>query len=268
MDTKLRNQAAGVVFRRLQSADELLRYLRLRAEVYLNSRLKVFCKDDDTCIDVDSFDGCSSHFGLFLQNHGCETMIGGIRVFEGQVTRAQRQLEELSCDYPSVAAVVGSVPQVQFPCLQYWPQRQLVSEFLEQRRKSGEVVVEPSRLVLAPQFRSIRLAAAIVESAIAHYFFSSYAIDRAILSLAASQELFYRRYGFVRVPGTAVCVPRVGSPQTAILTGTPEALPTLHAVRIRQMAQELEATAMIRFAVPSRFAEQQDVSICKAEVAA
>ncbi len=268
METNETIETAVAVFRRLESADELLRYLRLRAEVYLSSRLKVFCKDDDTCIDVDSFDGCSSHFGLFLQNHGCETMIGGIRVFEGQVTRAQRQLVELSCDYPSIAAAIESAPQVPFPCLQYWPQRQLVSEFLKQRRVEGEVIVEPSRLVLAPLFRSLRLAAAIVEAAIARYFLSVHAVDRAILSFAASQEPFYRRYGFDRVPGTEICIPRVGLPPTVILTGTPGAIPPLHAFRIRKMAEELDATGAIRFAVPPSLVARQQILTDTTEVAA
>ncbi|MEM9527403.1 MAG: hypothetical protein AAGA31_12385, partial [Bacteroidota bacterium] len=67
------------LFRELTSREELLKYFKLRYEVYQRSHVKRFLSEKAKKVDYDPCDLQSTHFGLFIQQDKRWELIGGVR---------------------------------------------------------------------------------------------------------------------------------------------------------------------------------------------
>ncbi len=235
------------VFREITTPDELLAAFRLRYEVYRDSRLKGFCAENDEGIDVDPWDARARHFGLFPLIGSSRGLLGYIRVVESCETPAAASMQTLAHEYQEIAQSVATDICLPFPQLTYSGEARVVTAMIEKELKRGSSIVEPARLVLATNLRSIKAAMFIVECAVARYFLSSRTADIAILTCASSQKKAYQRYGFDNIPGTTDCFWEKPGVKGSALMATPGSVPEKLRPRLRAMAREFDTTGRITF---------------------
>lgn len=235
------------VFREVQTHNELLELLRLRYAVYRDCRLEGFCPENKHGLDIDAYDARSRHFGLYSVNgNNAQELIGGIRVVEQSQTSAKRHLQLLASYYPIIRDALAKPIREQFPLLTYdSEEKEAVRRAITGFTRNGERIVEPGRLLLRPQHRSLVMAKRIVESAIIVYFLSAQSVDRAVLSCASTQRCFYRRYGFDLVDGTSgFYCPLLGG-NASCLQATPGNVPLSRRSRLKLVADKFDRSGRI-----------------------
>jgi hypothetical protein len=233
-------KAVEFVFREVRTAAELLEVLRLRYGVYRNSRLNGFCPENDERIAVDVFDLRARHFGLYAVSDPCDRLIGCIRVVSENERRHLPKFRQLASQSKLIADVIDRHPDTPLPLCGYSVPGKKISELYQNWVASGEHVVEGGRLCLDPEFRSVRLAVFMAEMTFALGFFGDYEVDRALVTCCTSQERFYARYGYQRVPGTGAAF--WDKPQTkgVALMATPKDICYEYRGRLITLASEFD----------------------------
>ena len=223
-------------FRELESDSELLDSLRLRYQVYarepaLSRLLPPGCPEP---MDADAHDRFSRHFGLFECDGDEEAMRGSIRCAQDGEGRLSRGLEQRLPSGTPLGDRIREPRDGTLPLLHYVVHRAAVEKLMESIARAGEVVVEPSRLVLLPAHRAggergdRALARQMIESLVGYFFF--FQIGNALLTCAPPHTVFYRPYGFVEAEGTEIVfTPTFGAPW-ATLHG--------HSARVSPSARE------------------------------
>ena len=134
-----------ILWRRLTDPDDLYRHLQLRFEVYAHHPMaKHLLPEDTSGLDVDEYDACSWHFGLFLASTRNEEMVGTHRhvpAAQGLVSMLFVQVAERY----GLSSYVERAPEHAIPALKYWPDPQPLEAFVNQVLAAGERLTETTR---------------------------------------------------------------------------------------------------------------------------
>lgn len=234
------------VFREVRNVDELLELLKLRYEVYINSRLKGFLNENPEQIDVDLYDVKARHFGLYRVNSRTKILIGCIRVVNVNIiTRSATMIEYLKKYYTSINKSVNADFDAPLPMLTYGPEGKTIERQYNHWINDGEHVVEVGRLCLHTDFRDLRLARILAESTLALGFYGRYNVDRALFTCNCSHKLFYRKYGFAQISGTSDKFWTKPGASGVALMSTPNDIPHFIRKRLQNMADEFDNSSSI-----------------------
>jgi hypothetical protein len=249
---------ASFIFREVQAPEELLELLRMRYAVYRTCRLKELSPPNRDRLDVDPFDVRARHFGLYMSLHGRDVLAGGIRVVEIGPTASGGFLKQLTGVSARIDEAISTEPAARFPMLTYVREASVTADAVENLVAEGKAVVEPTRLILPRDRRSLTLARSIIEAAIAAYFFSDLRVDHAILTCATTQKRFYERYGFAAIPGTTDCYWKKPGVVGSALIGSPESVPRGLRPRIQAMADAFMRSGHISMQLVNRMPAKPD----------
>lgn len=215
---------------------ELEAVFRQRYEVYEQCRMHSFLQPNEARIDIDAFDVHSVHFGLFNN----EEVVAYLRVVLHRAVCFNQEVALLATQYglmkQDVHVLGGDVvsPLASFPFLAYEGVPEGIGLFYGEKSKQN-AFCEASRLIIQPQYRSIRMAVRMIECAMVagmQLFGDKGGI--AMLDCFTSHLPVYSMFGFKPVPGvepyTVPQSPLKGitlwlplSPQLSF-TGIPESL--------------------------------------------
>lgn len=233
------------VFREPRNAAELLALLQIRYQVYRESRLVLFTNENSDRVEIDPYDRLSAHYGLFVTEKGLEFPVGNIRVVGSRTSPQQGMLEQLGDRYSPIAAALDRNPEAPLPILSYEDPTGAVHQEIGTMLTEGEKLVEPGRLALLPQYRTLSVSKFIVESAIALYFFGPRLVDRAFVYCVSDHRPFYRRYGFQLLPGSCESHSSKAGRLLAPLVATPEDVPQSCRSRLQAMANQFAQNGYI-----------------------
>lgn len=186
-------------FREATSKDELLALLRLRYDTYRNSRLAGFVPENAQGLDLDKYDPWARHFGLYLRNEP----VGYIRVVQEERGPAWGTICDIACTEAARPDLDGTKPNVPFPLMNYFPDKEAVSNCYKTEYKNGNKGCEAGRLIVRMDQRTPGLSRFLIESALATYFFS-WNFQYALISCALQHGEFYRRYGFTEIESSNI----------------------------------------------------------------
>jgi len=183
------------VFREAANADELLALLKLRYEVYRNSRVSGFVEENEFGIDLDAYDLRARHFGLFQANDSGGVPVGYLRVVEDRITSSAQTVLRIARDTIGKTNKIMANPLNPFPLMDHYPGAKVLHREYRRLETKGKRMVEAGRLALSDDFRSLRVACHIIESALTIYFIH-HRFEHAIWCCYASCSGFYSRlYG-------------------------------------------------------------------------
>jgi N-acyl-L-homoserine lactone synthetase len=189
----------SLTFRKARSVDELESLLRLRYQVFSESRLADYVHPTDDGIDLDAFDLKSAHFGLFGGRE--EEPVGYLRRVEGRRSEHASMIEEIVARHPGEHTQVLSDTGQPYPILSYHPDREAIRLVCLQAEMRGRKLAEVSRLSLHRGVRSLHTAVFMASSAIAAGFADGF--EESVVILAVSHIRFYERFGFRITAGTS-----------------------------------------------------------------
>ncbi|MEP3570689.1 MAG: hypothetical protein ABJN28_11265, partial [Flavobacteriaceae bacterium] len=137
-------------FRELHDEEELIKFMELRYNKYLNSPMKNFLNLNPHKIDIDIYDLQSRHFGLY-----CEDEPGGfLRVIYPKTEVYQEAVFNIGCRYNVFCANKHSLKNIEnleypeFPFISYPEVPGPIRQFYDVYNAKNEKMVEVSRLVL------------------------------------------------------------------------------------------------------------------------
>jgi hypothetical protein len=188
-----------VTFRLAASREELERLLRLRQEVYLGCRTRVFCSVDTGGCDLDEYDPYAHHLGLFEGSEGAAMGIGYMRLITDTLGPQIRILRQIAHDHPNNWEPFAKPPPTPLPCFQYFPGIDPMIQRYRAMKAYGLHMVEPSRFAIKPGLRNRRLGrlAILATAAYAAGRFSD-AYD-SLICCARSHAGIYESLGFRKV---------------------------------------------------------------------
>lgn len=246
-NSTLESDKGYFVFREVQSSDELLELLRLRYNIYRNSRLAIFSKENLEKIDVDVYDAHARHFGYYkLEGNTC-TAVGYIRMVDQNWNSSASLMTQLGDSVELVRNVLRKELCAPLPMCSYGPEGNLVAACYEVWLGKGERVVEVGRLCLNPSLRNLEHVRRIAESALALGFFGEYGVNRALFTCNFTHRAFYRRFGFSVIPGTTADYWGIRDTVSCALMATPETIPTSMRMRLHNSAQSFDRAGRISF---------------------
>lgn len=181
-------------FREITEKDELEKFFRLRYEIYSGCRCNSILKTNIQPIDIDYYDVHSKHYALTCENID----IGYFRVVLPREELRQNSIIEIASkngvfnDYDKYKGN-GAAP---FPFLSYKEVPQGYWNFYENLTSNKETLAECSRLILTPEYRTIRTSRFLIECAIALYLIICFGKRQAVLSCNVKHKSFYEYYGF------------------------------------------------------------------------
>jgi hypothetical protein len=198
-------------------------------------------------LDVDVYDARSRHYGLYIDDDGSPSLIGGIRVVEDRETDSRAYLESLANQYGLIERVLKQVPEYPLPYLNYYGDIGDCQKVYKEIKKANHTIVDPGRLLLDSKYRSLHLAKFLIESAIAIYFVSSQAVDYAALACKSSQAKCYFLYGFSPINGAHMNYIQEKDVTASALIGCPSDVPSRLIPKLNIMAESFEGTGRIPF---------------------
>lgn len=227
------------VFREIETVQELEELLALRYRVYMDHHVRHFITENTQQIDLDRYDLFARHYGLFRNN---TEPAGYIRVASDETSPQSELIQVLLRKYPKLKA--GNISQTRspLPMMAYHPDAANISKVYSELRMAQKKVVEPGRLVISPDYQSLKLIQHIVKSAIAVYFIY-FKIQHAWLVCAAHHRRIYEHFGFRIMDDTGECdgfeVPYFA------LASSPSQVPAPLQERLIEMADEYRNTGKI-----------------------
>jgi len=239
----LSNTKPCFVFREPRTAGELADLLRLRYRVFSGCRLAPLVRRNANRIDLDAWDRRSSHFGLYRVDLTADVAVGYIRVAEGRETPFSTVVERIA-EGCSLQSRISTPPARPYPLMSYFPDTDIIEALLECLRSRGEDLVEPSRLVMAPEYRTLRLSRFIIEASISVYFFQR-RVAHAMGSCDSTKIRFYELFGFHRLPGSTVGDFLGIDEQSCCVFGSRRTVPEAVTSRLERMASALSETEEI-----------------------
>jgi hypothetical protein len=194
------NDCTRIDFREPQSAEELTDLLKLRYEVRRSCHLQSICPENESSIDIDSFDSKAHHVGLFQQIDGRSVAVGCSRVvfnMTGPFSDWITSIAEANNMKHKLAPLVHTFPfQTHMP-IDY--ANQLNAQY-ERALSVGQTFGESGGNVIAPIARSIRTSLFFIESLVACFKLYKL-IDYVAMNTTARHAKVYRQFGFQPVEG-------------------------------------------------------------------
>jgi N-acyl-L-homoserine lactone synthetase len=188
-----------------QDFGELINLLKLRYRLFKSSRLHKLAATNQFGIDLDCYDLCSLHFGLYLCEGASQVPVGYVRMVTGEESRYRDQLFEVSKYDQVLYEHVNRIPEYRYPLMEYAPYTPHVERFLVTAVHENSHIAEASRLCLDPSLRGNRFAdfnnarnfvAAIYAASLAR------GIGGCIVACDANHLVMYRLLGGKIFPGT------------------------------------------------------------------
>lgn len=159
----------------ITDAAKLQEYYRFRYRIYSESRQAGFVADQEDGMDTDRYDARARHYGWYLNGE----LVGCIRFVEP---------DESEDALPMLSYMTESGPRI------------AVKQFIAERRKQGEPMVEASRFCLAPEHRGLRTAKEFVLAMVRTL--QPLGCEQGLFGCDVRHSAFYSLLGFDTVEGT------------------------------------------------------------------
>lgn len=158
----------------ITDAAKLQEYYRFRYRIYSESRQAGFVAGQEDGMDTDHYDAHARHYGWYLNGE----LVGCIRFVEP---------DETDDALPMLSYMTESGP------------RHAVMQFIAERRRQGEPMVEASRFCLVPEHRGLRTAKEFVLAMLRAM--RPYGVEHGLFDCDEKHAGFYRSMGFAPLPG-------------------------------------------------------------------
>lgn len=184
-------------FKEVKDKQELEALFQLRYSIYEASANIALMNENQHCIDVDFYDICSNHFVLKWE----EVNVGYIRVVLPKHELINRDVIEIGEKFGLIneTEYFHQNKKAPFPFLNYMGTPQSHWDFYYELQNKNEQLIEASRLILHPDFRTIRTSKFLVECAIVLYVLIGNVQSHAIINCKEKDATFYKHYGFMPV---------------------------------------------------------------------
>ncbi len=243
------------IFKEICEQKELENILRLRYEICMKSRLRKFMKENPDNIEIDNYDPLSRHFGLYFMQNNISLPIGYIRVIHDDDFPMYNTVMKLTKQYPRLLNHISSKPDMPFPLMEYFPNKDLINQSYNKLKSTGERVCSPGRLFLLPQFRSLRVGCFIVE-AIMSVLGYHLKIKYGMVCCDSRHKPFYQRIGFDTKVGIQDAI--VYGKSASFLVGNKNNIPNCMENKLQKMMEMYRINSQIEF-IPSRIDETTTV---------
>ncbi|MBC8047946.1 MAG: GNAT family N-acetyltransferase [Fimbriimonadaceae bacterium] len=177
------------VFKEIKHSGELKRFLHLRYETYLRSANSHFIKTNEHHLDMNIFDVYSKHYALMCG----DDCVGYMRVifpkddYQNKEILIMGQRHGLINDEDDEHAP--------YPFLSYEGVPKSHWDFYNESLRLKQKVIEGSRLIVLPEYRSIRIVKFLFECSVALHKPESNSFN-CIVNCCPNHCRFYQHYGF------------------------------------------------------------------------
>lgn len=226
-------QSQRFIFRAAKDAEELYQLLKLRYEIYRDSRLAGFVRDNKYGVDIDAYDFRAVHFGLFEQQGRAEVPVGYMRVIGKSFDSSAHYLDILR----SISEISEQEAEYlhTLPFCNYFPETTSIDSFV------GKEWCEAGRFAVKSAYRCLHLSKFMCEGAIAYALFYK-GLSNAAVFCKESHLLFYKRYGFTQLGTPKFLKPpfsdSVTSERYALLTISRDSMPSFQVAKFKNMVNE------------------------------
>ncbi len=181
-------------FREVTDTAGLEQLFRLRYRCFRGSKLAGLIANNDSELDIDSYDLRSRHFGLFECTGSGERLVGNHRHVYDCEQPAAEAIRALVAKQPELRDRVLAVPEHPYPVLSYWPDKEPIYALHREACARGETLIEASRLALDPSVESLAVVNFMFEATVASY--QALGGTRALTVINSNRKRYYSRYGF------------------------------------------------------------------------
>ncbi|TXB68405.1 N-acyl amino acid synthase FeeM domain-containing protein [Phaeodactylibacter luteus] len=183
-------------FRPAAGPEELQRLFQLRYEGYLESHCASLVKTNELGFELESYDHCAHHLGLFLEGHYGARPIGYMRLVIDGPTQARAWVKQLAQAH---GLSVPERPEGEaWPLLNNCPEQAPVQALQQEARKAGRQIAEASRFVFSPEARAAGYARFFLEAALAQAV-HIYGLGGVVLACHPRHAASYLRMGFQQI---------------------------------------------------------------------
>lgn len=232
-------------FKEITDQQELEQFFRLRYAVYSQSANKIFLKENEHRIDIDYYDIHSRHYCLMQGNDKA----GYLRVVLPKEELTNENVMRIGEHYSLLEweAYIQQNETAPFPFLSYNGVPKSHWDYYNDLLTRNEKLAEASRLILHPDFRTIRTSKFLVECAIALYILVCIGQKHAIINCDVEHSLFYEHYGFKTIDGNGgYAVNGLNKISLALAISLSfSSVPRQYHERIESMAKEYRTTGKI-----------------------
>jgi predicted GNAT family N-acyltransferase len=231
------------IFREITRREELIASFKLRYLIYKNCHLKSFLDSYVRDMDLDTYDHHAKHYGLYHTNN----LAGYIRVVLPKEQFLNADILSIKKEILQAKAIHNAYHNstAPYPFLSYTDRTDPLWEFFKDSNCQQEKIAEGGRLVLRPEFRSIRTAKFLLESIFSIYFLLMKEIKYAVVTCVKDHVDFYRSYGFSPITNKEEYINENKIISLSIPVSSLSAVPTHLHNRINQMASEYTQTNKI-----------------------
>jgi hypothetical protein len=226
-------------FREITGKDELEKFFRLRYDIYSNCRLRAVLKAKKNPIDIDYFDVHSKHYALTVGNKDAgyfRVVMPKDELIQGSVIEIAKKNKAFN-DYDSYL----SGEAAPYPFLSYKEVPAGYWDYFKNLQHKNKKLAEASRLILQPEFRTIRTSRFLIECAIVLYLIICFGKMQAVLSCNIKHKSFYEYYGFKAI-GAENGFSSYGYDSVAMSLSV---LPDQHHLKLEEMKNEFNSTGKI-----------------------
>ncbi len=224
-------------------------------EAILKLRLKNFMEKGETAtfeqsgfedgLDVNNYDLCSVHYGLYEKTEaGEEELIGTVRFIDANKNpKSEKWMVRLLEKYPALNREVLKMPDVTLmvSITQKTPMAR-VADLIKKHRSNGTKLWEVSRLTLIPASRSFKMAVSFIETC---YAFTIQNNDAFVCGIDTLHRKMYQ--SLFCYPLTLCGELNYGITEKTILYGDSNCLHPNKKPKIEQMATALRETGQVVF---------------------
>lgn len=181
-------------FRELESKNELFNFLKLRYNEYISSSKSNFLKPNEHCIDLEAFDIHATHYGIFSE----QKPIGYLRFVFHKNECYNHKIFEIGRSYELFTKDINDkINYFEFPFISYSSIPTYVTEYYKDCIYKKIKLVEPSRLIVFNDNKSIKITNFLMECSLAYYHAYYKNNNRTVVvNCDVSHKKYYSRYGF------------------------------------------------------------------------
>lgn len=192
--------AKKFTFREITEKEELEEIFRFRYEVYSNCHLNVFIHKNEQHIDMDNYDVHSRHYALTDGNVNA----GCFRIVYPKQKLTNEDVLEIGIKYQllSQEEYFNKNGKAPYPFLSYDGIPQSYWNYYNELQMRNENITEGSRLVLHPDYRSLRTSKFITECSVAVFTLDCIGKTNAVIYCRPDHTKFWKHYGFVSIAHT------------------------------------------------------------------
>ncbi len=186
-------------FSEITSKKELEEAFKLRFMVYSGSESSILLKQNSSRIDINIFDIHSRHYAIKANGR----IIGYLRTVLPRNELVNESVIEIGEKYGLLSRkeCFNGDEKALYPFLSYNETPSSHHDYYKSLRDKNEAVVEVSRLIIHPEFRSINSAKFLLESALVLYTKFCFGKIHSVVDCFRHHAELYKRYGFTIIPG-------------------------------------------------------------------